>query len=115
MIEHLPQELRDRFTELREMDLSVQSKYIFSSFFEIKKYYISNLFYFTDNMDTLDKRVRTLFGGCRRGEINTEQANIEFSDIRKGYNRTIEEADEKVLVGTQMYELVDRYLRRLGM
>lgn len=27
MIEHLPQELRDRFTEMREMDLSVQSEY----------------------------------------------------------------------------------------
>jgi hypothetical protein len=26
VIEHLPSELRDRFTELREMDLSVQSK-----------------------------------------------------------------------------------------
>jgi len=26
MIEHLPQELRDRFTEMREMDLQVQSK-----------------------------------------------------------------------------------------
>ena len=27
MIEHLPAELRDRFTEMREMDLSVQSEY----------------------------------------------------------------------------------------
>lgn len=27
VIEHLPQELRDRFTEMREMDLSVQSEY----------------------------------------------------------------------------------------
>ena len=26
VIEHLPQELRDRFTEMREMDLSVQSE-----------------------------------------------------------------------------------------
>jgi len=26
MIEHLPQELRDRFTEMRELDLAVQSK-----------------------------------------------------------------------------------------
>ena len=26
MIEHLPSELRDRFFEIREMDLSVQSK-----------------------------------------------------------------------------------------
>ncbi|XP_072944670.1 inhibitor of growth protein 3 [Epargyreus clarus] len=90
MIEHLPQELRDRFTEMREMDLSVQN-----------------------NMDTLEKRVRTLFGNCRRGEMNTEQANTEYSDIKRGYNKTLEEADEKVTLANQMYDLVDRYLRRL--
>ncbi|XP_041982139.1 inhibitor of growth protein 3 [Aricia agestis] len=90
MIEHLPQELRDRFTEMREMDLSVQN-----------------------NMDTLDKRVRTLFAGCRRNEIATEHANTEMSDIKKGYNKTLEEADEKVTLANQMYDLVDRYLRRL--
>lgn len=27
VIEHLPQELRDRFTDMREMDLSVQSMF----------------------------------------------------------------------------------------
>lgn len=90
MIEHLPQELRDRFTEMREMDLSVQN-----------------------NMDTLEKRVRTLFGGCRRGEMNTDQANTEFADIKRGYNKTLEEADEKMALANQMYDLVDRYLRRL--
>ncbi|XP_045500209.1 inhibitor of growth protein 3 [Colias croceus] len=90
MIEHLPQELRDRFTEMREMDLSVQN-----------------------NMDTLEKRVRMLFGGCRRGDINTDQADTEFVDIKKGYNKTLEEADEKVALANQMYDLVDRYLRRL--
>ncbi|XP_053610911.1 inhibitor of growth protein 3 [Plodia interpunctella] len=90
MIEHLPQELRDRFTEMREMDLSVQN-----------------------NMDTLEKRVRTLFAGCRRGEMNTDQANTEFADIKQGYNKTLEEADEKVALANQMRDLVDRYLRRL--
>lgn len=30
VIEHLPQELRDRFTEMREMDLGVQSMYSLS-------------------------------------------------------------------------------------
>lgn len=66
-------------------------------------------------MDTLEKRVRTLFGGCRKGEIETEQANTEFADIKRGYNKTIEEADEKVALANQMSELVDRYLRRLGL
>lgn len=68
----------------------------------------------SDNMDTLEKRVRNLFGGCRKGEIQTEQANTEFSDIKRGYNKTIEEADEKTALANQMYELVDRYLRKLG-
>lgn len=27
VIEHLPQELRDRFTDIREMDLTVHSKF----------------------------------------------------------------------------------------
>lgn len=80
--------------------------------------YYNHKFYFPcmilDNMDTLEKRVRTLFGGCRRGEIGTDQANTEFSDIKRGYNKTLEEADEKVTLANQMYDLVDRYLRRLG-
>ncbi|KAI5642171.1 inhibitor of growth protein 3 [Phthorimaea operculella] len=90
MIEHLPQELRDRFTEMREMDLSVQN-----------------------NMDTLEKRVRTLFGSCRRGEIPKEQADTEMTDIKRCYGKTLEEAEEKVALANQMSDLVDRYLRRL--
>lgn len=65
-------------------------------------------------MDTLEKRVRTLFGGCRRGDISQDQANTEFADIRKCYAKTLEEAEEKVALANQMSELVDRYLRRLG-
>lgn len=90
MIEHLPQELRDRFTEIREMDLSVQN-----------------------NMDTLDQRLRNLFNGCRRGEINSEQAQIEFSDINRNFDKTGEEAEEKVAMATQMYDLVNRYIKKL--
>lgn len=90
MIEHLPQELRDRFTEMREMDLSVQN-----------------------NMDSLDKRVRTLFQQCRRGELQGPSADSEFYAIRKDYYRVLEDSDEKVQLAGQMYDLVDRYLRRL--
>ncbi|XP_062539761.1 inhibitor of growth protein 3 isoform X2 [Armigeres subalbatus] len=90
MIEHLPQELRDRFTEMREMDLSVQN-----------------------NIDSLDKRARTLFQQCRRGELIGNQADSEFDSIRKDYYRVLEDSDEKVQLAGQMYDLVDRYLRRL--
>ncbi|GAB0087199.1 Inhibitor of growth protein [Sergentomyia squamirostris] len=90
MIEHLPQELRDRFTEMREMDLSVQN-----------------------NMDSLDKRVRVFFSQCRRNELPASQADPEFQSLRKDYYKVLEDADEKVHLSSQMYELVDRYLRRL--
>ncbi|XP_065089171.1 inhibitor of growth protein 3-like isoform X1 [Ochlerotatus camptorhynchus] len=90
MIEHLPQELRDRFTEMREMDLSVQN-----------------------NIDSLDKRARTLFQQCRRGELVGGLADTEFHSIRKDYYRVLEDSDEKVQLAGQMYDLVDRYLRRL--
>lgn len=91
MIEHLPQELRDRFTEMRELDLSVQN-----------------------NIDELEKRVKILFSDCKRypNELPTT-TDLEFQAIRKEYYATLEEADEKVQLASQMYELVEKYLRRL--
>ncbi|XP_045469212.1 inhibitor of growth protein 3 isoform X2 [Harmonia axyridis] len=92
MIEHLPQELRDRFTEMREMDLSVQN-----------------------NMDDMEKRVRVFFNECKRYQNSDLPPNLEqeFKSIRKEYYKTLEDADEKVHLANQMYELVDKYLRRL--
>ncbi|KRT78862.1 PHD finger motif containing protein [Oryctes borbonicus] len=91
MIEHLPQELRDRFTEMRELDLSVQN-----------------------NIDELEKRVKILFSDCKRypNELPVT-ADVEFQAIRKEYYATLEEADEKVQLASQVYELVEKYLRRL--
>lgn len=66
-------------------------------------------------MDSLEKRVRQLFGNCRRGDVTTDLANQDFGDIRRDYYRTLEDADEKVQLANQMYELVERYLRKLGM
>ncbi|XP_077291571.1 inhibitor of growth family, member 3 isoform X2 [Arctopsyche grandis] len=90
MIEHLPQEFRDRSTEIRELDLSVQN-----------------------NMDALEKRVRVLFGACRRNDVSTDQANAEFAEIRRGYSKTLEDADEKVQIANELHDLVERYVRRL--
>nr|CAG4651616.1 EOG090X01QX [Triops cancriformis] len=88
VIEHLPQELRDRFTEIRELDLQVQNA-----------------------TDTLDDRVKTLFGNAKRMKPNERES--EYETIRKDYNKALEDADEKVQQANAMYELVDRYLRRL--
>ncbi|XP_037824189.1 inhibitor of growth protein 3 isoform X1 [Lucilia sericata] len=90
MIEHLPQELRDRFTEMRELDLSVQN-----------------------SMDSLEKKTRSFFVQCKRGDLQEELADTEFQNLRKEYYKVLEDADEKVTIATQIHELVERYLRRL--
>ncbi|XP_036318905.1 inhibitor of growth protein 3 [Rhagoletis pomonella] len=90
MIEHLPQELRDRFTEMRELDLTVQN-----------------------SMDSLEKKTRTFFQQCKRGELQNETADSDFQNLRKEYYKVLEDADEKVNIATQIHELVERYLRRL--
>lgn len=90
MIEHLPQELRDRFTQMRELDLSVQN-----------------------NVDTLEKRVKNLFNDCKRVPEITPNLDAEFQNIRQEYHKTLEDADEKVHLANTMYDLVDKYLRRL--
>ncbi|XP_043476533.1 inhibitor of growth protein 3 isoform X1 [Leptopilina heterotoma] len=88
MIEHLPQELRDRFTEMREMDLGVQN-----------------------SMDSLEKKVKVFFSNAKKMKPNEKDG--EYETIRKEYYKTLEDADEKVHLANQMYDLVDRYLRRL--
>lgn len=90
MIEHLPQELRDRFTEMRELDLTVQN-----------------------SMDSLEKKTRTFFQQCKRGELQNESADSDFQNLRKEYYKVLEDADEKVNIATQIHDLVERYLRRL--
>lgn len=110
MIEHLPQELRDRFTEMREMDLSVQSKSIslLSPTISINPPQSPS-----DVMDSLEKRVRMFFSQCRRNELPQGQADNEFTNVRRDYYKVLEDADEKVQLSSQMYDLVERYLRRL--
>ncbi|XP_066580960.1 inhibitor of growth protein 3 [Prorops nasuta] len=88
MIEHLPQELRDRFTEMREMDLGVQN-----------------------SMDSLEKKVKTFFSNVKK--MKSSEKETEYEVIRREYYKTLEDADEKVNLANQMYDLVDRYLRRL--
>ncbi|XP_076350661.1 inhibitor of growth family, member 3 isoform X2 [Tachypleus tridentatus] len=88
MIEHLPQELRDRFTEIREMDLQVQN-----------------------GMDSLEEQVKQFFPNAKK--LKPDQRDAEYEKIREDYYKALEDADEKVQIANQMYDLVDRYLRRL--
>lgn len=50
---------------------------------------------------------------CARGELQGTQADEEYNEISKDYYKILEDADEKVALANLMYDLVDRYLRRL--
>merc|ERR1712083_895232 len=90
MIEHLPSELRDRFTDMREMDLSVQNQ-----------------------VDRLEERETIFFSDCLKKLKRTEDKELEFAKIKEDYKKAIEDATEKVQVAEECYGLVDRYLRKL--
>lgn len=66
-----------------------------------------------DVIDSLEKRVRILFSQCRRNELQGSTADNEFTGLRRDYYKVLEDADEKVHLSSQMYDLVERYLRRL--
>lgn len=53
------------------------------------------------------------FGQCRRGEMSGSQADNQFESIKKDYVKVLEDSEEKVQLANQIYELVERYLRRL--
>jgi len=88
MIEHLPNELRDRFTEMREIDLGVEN-----------------------TADNLDARQKTFFASAAK--MSSQQREEEYNKIKKDYNKVIEEANEKLHIAEDCYGLVDRYLRKL--
>ncbi|XP_050314248.1 inhibitor of growth protein 3 isoform X2 [Anthonomus grandis grandis] len=66
-------------------------------------------------MDELEKRGKAFFADCKKYQNSEIPPNLdeEFQAIRKEYYKTLEDADEKVHLSNQMYDLVDKYLRRL--
>ena len=68
---------------------------------------------FLDDTDTIDKQIRGFFGQCRKVEISGANADNQFESIKKDYCKILEDSEEKVQLANQIYELVDRYLRRL--
>ncbi|KXJ10556.1 inhibitor of growth protein 3 [Exaiptasia diaphana] len=88
LIEQLPLELRERFTEMRELDLQVQN-----------------------SIDDLDIRVKQFFMNCRKAK--PEWKEQQYKQIKEEYQKSMEDADEKVLAASQIYDLVDKHLRKL--
>lgn len=66
-----------------------------------------------DDTDTIDKQIRGFFGQCRRGELSGNHADSKFELIKTDFYKVLEDSEEKVQLTNQIYELVDRYLRRL--
>lgn len=62
-------------------------------------------------MDSLENKVKTFFSNAKKMKQN--ERDSEYETIRNEYYKTLEDADEKVHLANQMYDLVDRYLRRL--
>jgi len=88
MIEHLPTELRDKFTEMREIDLEVDAK-----------------------TESLDSRQKSFFAGA--GKMTAQQREEEVKKIKADYEKVINESNEKIHIAEDCYGLVDRYLRKL--
>nr|XP_048306913.1 inhibitor of growth protein 3 isoform X2 [Myodes glareolus] len=82
MIEQLPMDLRDRFTEMREMDLQVQNA-----------------------MDQLEQRVSEFFMNAKKNK--PEWREEQMASIKKDYYKALEDADEKVQLANQIYDLVE--------
>jgi len=66
-------------------------------------------------MDELEKREKAFFTDCKKYQNQDLPPSLEaeYQGIRKEYYKTLEDADEKVHLANTMYDLVDKYLRRL--
>lgn len=88
MIEQLPIELKERFTEMREMDLQIEN-----------------------SVDTIEEKVKKFFEAAKK--LKTESKQQQYDTLRKEYYKLLDSADEKVQIANQVYDTVERYLRKL--
>ncbi|XP_059148615.1 inhibitor of growth protein 3-like isoform X2 [Physella acuta] len=83
-------EMREKLTEMREMDLQV-----------------------SNTLDTLEESVKTFFKKCQQPNSKKEWREEQFKKIKEEYYKALEDTDEKVQLANHIYELVDRHSRRL--
>ena len=88
VIEQIPQEIRDRTTDLRELDLGIQN-----------------------TSDQLEEQIKVFFGNAKK--MRPQDRDAEYEKIRKEYYKLLDDADEKVNVATNMHDLLERYMRKL--
>jgi len=62
------------------------------------------VFFFLDNIDTLDSRVRRFFTEARKSK--PDQVEEEYKNIHHSYKLAFDNAEEKVSMASQIYDLV---------
>ncbi|XP_025907460.1 inhibitor of growth protein 3 isoform X3 [Nothoprocta perdicaria] len=62
-------------------------------------------------MDQLEQRVNEFFMNAKKNK--PEWREEQMTSIKKDYYKALEDADEKVQLANQIYDLVDRHLRKL--
>ncbi|PIO28541.1 hypothetical protein AB205_0019900 [Aquarana catesbeiana] len=62
-------------------------------------------------MDQLEQRVGEFFANAKKNK--PEWRDEQMTAIKKDYFKALEDADEKVQLANQIYDLVDRHLRKL--
>ena len=101
MIEHLPIELRDRFTEMREIDLGVENTV---DSLEVPK--INNVLASKQTHKALQARQKDFFS--RAASMSLSEREEEYGKIRKDHLKAVEESKEKIQIAEESYGLVDR-------
>jgi inhibitor of growth protein 3 len=94
-----------------EYDQLSSVAFIKTTFLTIKLNNVDYKIFILDSMDSIEKKVKVFFSNAKKMKPNEKE--VEYEVIRKEYYKTLEDADEKVHLANQMYDLVDRYLRRL--
>ncbi|RNA41392.1 Inhibitor of growth 3, partial [Brachionus plicatilis] len=88
LIEPFPQELREKLTEMREFDLKIQNE-----------------------TDKLDERIKSFFNQCKKQKPEWKNENGE--EIKKEYIKILENADDKIQIANQLFDLIEKYLKKL--
>lgn len=89
MIEHLPQETVDRLTDMRELDLQVQSEQDLTLKSVLSQQYSTILVSFSDSMDNIEKRITRFFQSAYH--MPPENLDSEHSLILKEYKKILED------------------------
>ena len=90
LLESLPMDIRERFTEMRQLDLQLQNA-----------------------LEPLEERISTFFGKCNQPAVDPHWKLQQHHRLRDEFQRLQDCADEKISIANQMRELLSRFQRKL--